>query len=105
MGHVSGDESRPSRIAMFSLGSKEYEILPVEGAYPIWLSDGRRVLFHNEGKLLVLDVETGRIKEILAGVGLDHGFALSHDDRTIWFGITRREADIWMVTLDEDPRP
>jgi len=31
-------------------------------------------------------------------------FALSRDDRTIYFQRDRFEADIWMVTLDEKPQ-
>jgi hypothetical protein len=96
--------SGSGRIALFSLPSQEYEVLPVEGEYPHWLSDGRRMVFNNGEKLLVLDVETGRVKEILARAGLtviNDSLAISRDDRTIYFGMDRTDADIWMVTLDE----
>jgi Tol biopolymer transport system component len=102
-GNVFKDDWTASRIAVFSLASQEYEVFPVEGVNPRWLSDGHRVLFANGEKLFLLDVETGRAKEILerAGLEADNLPAISPDNRTIYFGIARSEADIWMVTLDE----
>jgi Tol biopolymer transport system component len=101
-GSVYFDDSRASRIAVFSLASQEYEVFPVEGVNPRWLSDGRRMLFADGEKLLLLDVETGQVKKIVERAGLDAQaiHAVSGDDRMIYFGIRRSEADIWMVTLD-----
>jgi hypothetical protein len=82
----------------------EYEVFPVAGDSAVWLGDNRRLLFHNTGRILLLDVKTGSFREVLSlepeavGQYLD----LSSDDRTIYFRRIRTEADIWMVTLGYD---
>jgi eukaryotic-like serine/threonine-protein kinase len=96
--------SGAARITLFPFATREYRVLPVHGRYPRWLSDGRRILFTNGEELLLLDVETGRVKEILERAGsalFDESLAISRDDRWIYYRVARREADIWMVTLDE----
>jgi hypothetical protein len=56
------------------------------------------------GRLVLLDVGTRRVKELLAlprlAVHTDR-VAISLDDRTIYLGLRRNGADIWMVTFDE----
>jgi serine/threonine protein kinase/dipeptidyl aminopeptidase/acylaminoacyl peptidase len=93
-----------SHIATFSLIDQEYEVFPVAGAGPLWLSDGRRLLFWEKGKVFLLDGETGGSREVLSlePDAIDY-FGLSSDDRTIYFSWRHSEADIWMVTLDETP--
>ena len=94
-------ESGTFRIAVFSLVSQEYRVFPVPGAEPVWLNDNRRLLYRGDGgKVLLLDTKTGNSHEILS-VRFDN-FALSRDERTIYFSRIRSEADIWMVTLDEN---
>ncbi len=58
------------------------------GAFPRWLSDGRRLLFFTTGEpvIYLLDTQSGKVKEILSvapnGV---HGVAPTRDDRRIFF--------------------
>ncbi len=68
-----------------------------------WLSDGRRVAyFANDGReLVVLDTVTRRRTSVdvrLPGpAATNEGFAISPDDRTIYYGAARAEADVWIV--------
>jgi Tol biopolymer transport system component len=98
-------ESGKSHIAVFSLVSGEYQVL-VQGCCPVWLSDNRRLLFVDEGKIFLLDPKTNNVHEVLSVKPdlIQDTFALSRDDRTIYFQRDRFEADIWMVTLDEKPQ-
>jgi hypothetical protein len=54
----------------------------------------------------LLDGKTGRYREVLSLEPDTIGayFGLSRDDRTIYFNRRRLEADIWMLTLDEEPK-
>jgi dipeptidyl aminopeptidase/acylaminoacyl peptidase len=92
-------------IAVFSLASREYEVFPVAGNGPVWLRDNRRLLFVDAEKIFLLDAMAGRFHEVvsLQPEAILSPFALSSDDRTIYFTRARREADIWMVTLGENP--
>jgi eukaryotic-like serine/threonine-protein kinase len=66
-----------------------------------WLPDSRRLLYLTESAeaFRVLDVDTGQTTDVGAELPLPGGlmFALSPDGRTIYYGGTRHEADIWMV--------
>jgi hypothetical protein len=98
-------ESEEERIALFSLVTGEYKVFPGAGGYPVWLSDGRRLLFRRGAKLMLLDAVTGSVRDILFQEGDVYDmFDLSRDDRTIYFNRLRAEADIWMATLDETER-
>jgi len=59
------------------------------------------VYFTDAGaKLVVLDAAT-RLRRVLdvalPGPSVDDVFAVSPDNRTIYYGATRTEADIWIV--------
>jgi hypothetical protein len=72
----------------------------------VWLSDNRRLLFWDGGKILLIDTKTGRFHEVLSLEPDTVGdfFDLSRDDRTIYFSRRHSEADIWMLTLNEEPQ-
>jgi Tol biopolymer transport system component len=94
------------QIAVFSLVSREYRMFPVEGIYPVWLSDNQRLLFPRGGKIFLLDGKTGRFREVLSleADTIDHQIGVSRDDSTIYFNRGHAEADIWMLTLDDEPQ-
>jgi serine/threonine protein kinase len=66
-----------------------------------WLSDNRRILFANKGKLHLVDSETGRTQQILSPPARSfYSFpTLSNDDRTIFFMDRIVGSDIWMLTF------
>jgi serine/threonine protein kinase/sugar lactone lactonase YvrE len=100
------DESGVWRPAVFSLASREYEVFPTAGVSPVWLSDNRRLLFADGARIFLLDGKTGNFHEVLSlePDTIEEGLDLSSDDRTIYFSRIRSEADIWMLTLDEEPQ-
>jgi hypothetical protein len=91
-------------VVLYSLESQEYQRLTDFGTNPVWLSDNCRLIFRNEGKLFLLDSESGEYREVLsiAGAILLGPKALSQDNLTIYFTHAAREADIWMLTLNEE---
>jgi Tol biopolymer transport system component len=99
-------ESGTYQIAIFSLVSREYRLFPGTGDSPVWLRDNRRLLFRDRGKILLLDGKTGSFHEVLSlePDTVEDDLDLSSDERTIYFSRGHAEADIWMVTLDEEPK-
>ncbi len=93
----------PTGVVNYSLESQEYRRLTDSGTHPIWLSDSRRLLFHDSGEIFLLDSDSGRADEVLSispdTVGRP---AVSHDNRWIYFTRRTSEADIWLLTLDEE---
>jgi dipeptidyl aminopeptidase/acylaminoacyl peptidase len=67
---------------------------------PLWLNDGRRLLFDEGSKLRLIDSQTRSIRELLS-IAPDTLWlwSLSRDNRTAY--VTRRvsQADIWLMTL------
>ena len=93
------------QIAVFSLVSREYRMFPAEGVYPVWLGDNQRLLFLHQGKIFLLDEETGRFHEVLSlePDRIADQIGVSRDDGTVYFSREKSEADIWMLALDEKP--
>jgi hypothetical protein len=72
--------------------------------YPVWLKDGRRLVFCFKEKLYLVDAASKKVHEIMyaalsARTGEMLGAAsLSPDNSTLYFAQGTIEADIWMLT-------
>ena len=107
---VAGPLMRPegvsSGIAIYSFDSKKYEKVTDFGLFPIWLKDGRRLIFCFKEKLYLLDSRSKTFHEIMysplsARTGEMLGMtSLSPDERRLYFAEGSIEADIWMLTLE-----
>jgi Tol biopolymer transport system component len=96
---------RDAGILVYSFESESYESLTDQGRNPVWLSDDRRLLFSSEpaGKLFLVDSATKRIKELTTEDSPTYTRAtISPDDRYIYTSILTEEADIWLLTLNEE---
>jgi hypothetical protein len=67
-----------------------------------WLADSRRLVYFANGgtKLVVFDTATRKrtvIEVSLPAPATNDVFAISRDNRTIYYGAARAEADIWIV--------
>jgi Tol biopolymer transport system component len=101
-------------IIVYSLESQQYEKLAdfgtlfdspglqLDEVVPVWLSDSRRLLFHRQGKLYLIDSQSKKVREVLsvAPSGFGYGITLSRDDRLICFSLLTTEADIWLMSLE-----
>jgi Tol biopolymer transport system component len=99
--HGSG---RPGGVGVYDIATATATELATEEVYAVkWLSDSRRVAyFAAEGRdLVVLDTVT-RQRTVLdvrlpaSGI-INEMFAISPDDRAIYYGAIRSEADIWIL--------
>lgn len=69
------------------------------GSYPIWLNDNRRVLFREGEKLFLLDRRTGEWREVLSLKSPSQigSYALSRDNKRLYYTSGSSEADIWLL--------
>jgi len=91
-----------SGIALYDVVSRSYERLTNFGEFPASLSDGRRLLFVHGGKLWILDIRSGKSRQILTVPKAEIAgkrFSISRDNRQIYFSLATDESDIWMATL------
>ncbi len=101
VGHLRRPGDAPSDLAIYSLESRTYRQLTDFGSWPVWLSDSRRLLFNHEDKILLIDSQSGRVREVFsyAPHATEHGFGLSHDDRWIYFSLAVTESDVWLMSV------
>ncbi len=89
-------------ITIYSLQSQQFERLTEFGSLPRWLSDSKRLLVNSGGRIYLVDSGTKKVHEVLSlqPNEVDRRFALSRDDRMIYFSLVVTEADIWLATLE-----
>jgi Tol biopolymer transport system component len=91
-------------IGIFSLETRDLDIIPVSGRqlFPRWLNDNRRLLFHADGKIHLIDTQTKRGHVVLSvpGYDIDPYFDLSKDGRSIYFVLQAIEADLWIMDFE-----
>jgi serine/threonine protein kinase len=93
-------------ISVYSFETQSYTRLTGSGMDPIWLSDSRRLLFLDQGRIHLVDSETKRQHEVLSIAPREialRGFAISRDDHRIYFSLPTTNADVWLLTLQFEP--
>jgi Tol biopolymer transport system component len=102
-GCLRSENGRPSGIGVYDIGTQTTTVIgPDETPGVRWLADSRRVVYFtkNGSELVVLDVATGKRTVVdvrLPGPSTNEIFAISPDNRTIYYGAARAEADIWII--------
>jgi Tol biopolymer transport system component len=84
-------------IWVYSFESKQYEHLTDRGFYPVWMPDGKRLLFLDGTGLSVIDVASKQIRSIPVPRAI-RWFDVAPDFRTLYLAERVSEADVWMVT-------
>jgi len=101
---LAGFLGRENGIAVYNVQSRSYRKLNKTGADPVWLSDSRRLLFLDKGKIWLLDSATGMTRELVSATPEEiarRGFSVSPDDRKIYFSVSTTEADVWMLEFEK----
>ena len=69
-----------------------------------WLSDSRRLLVGDQGRLHLINPMAGTTHEVLSVLpDAIVGFSLSRDDRLIVYGLRSNRADIWLASAEDRP--
>jgi Tol biopolymer transport system component len=90
-------------IVLYDLETQSYEKLSEFGVEPVWLSDSRRLLFNQDGKIHLVDSRTKRTHEVLSIAPArisERGFSLDPGDKAIYFSVGNAEADVWLLMYD-----
>jgi len=102
-GALRAETGRPSGIGLYEFGTKTTRVISADVTPAVrWLADNRRVIYFTKSgrELVVLDTATSArtILDVrLPGPSTDEVFALSPDNRTLYYGAARVEADIWIL--------
>ena len=103
-GILISDSGRPSGIGTYDLATHTTRVLAEDEAFAVkWLADNRRVVYFAKAgtELVVLDTvdRTRTVVDVRlpAPAVINEMFAISPNNRTIYYGAARAEADIWIV--------
>jgi hypothetical protein len=102
-GMLSSQSGRSLGTAIYDLASHKTTMVSNDETYGVeWLADSRRILYFTKDgwELVLLDTVT-RARTVvnvrLPAPSTTDVFALSRDSRSIYYGASRAEADIWIV--------
>ena len=110
-GYLVTESGRPAGIGVYDFAAGKTSEVSTDQAHAVkWLNDGRRVVYftRNGNELVVLDTATGKRTTVdvkLPGPSTHDLFAITPDNRTIYYGAARAEADIWIVERTASPTP
>jgi hypothetical protein len=63
-GYIHRSDNTPAGIAVYSFDSSAFEKLVNFGESPLWLNDGRRLLFQLDGVIYLLDSRSKEVQQI-----------------------------------------
>jgi Tol biopolymer transport system component len=91
-----------SGVAVFDVATaqtRQVTEVPTGFASVVWLKDSRRLLFLNAriGGITLVDVDTGKVRDILTDASLGLGIAIAPDGRTIYVSRQRIQSDVWLL--------
>jgi serine/threonine protein kinase/Tol biopolymer transport system component len=95
------DGSMLEGIGVYFVRSRTYQRWTSRGSNPVWLRDGRRLLYFEAGKILALDSQTYETREVLAPPpsSVYMSVSASPDGRSLFAVRAVDEGDIWLLTL------
>ena len=101
-GAFGSGETSSRGIMLYSFETHQYEKITEFGDRPLWLSDNRRLLFHDNGTLYLVDRRTKEkpVKVYSVAPSGMSGFTVSPDNRSIYFSMDSTESDIWLRTAE-----
>ncbi len=98
---IEGQAPGPVGIGLYSFDSRTYEKLTPSGTTPVWLNDGRTLVYLDEDEVWAVDTLTKKRWELLAS-GPDSGFFSASpgpDGRELYVVRVLHEGDVVMLTL------
>ncbi len=97
----TGDPSRIPRVYIYSFKEKKLEKIADTGWMPVWLSDSKRLIYIWERKLMLINKENRRQRELiqLPQGNFFAGYTISADDSEIFFTMAHVTADIWLLRV------
>ena len=95
-----GEQALPG-IVLYSLAGRRYRQVTERGDSATWLSDSRRLLYREGGRILLLDTVTRAARPVLTTPPeFDlNDFSVSPDDRTVYLARDTEQGDVWLLTL------
>jgi TolB protein len=85
-------------VYLYSIRKRTFRRITDFGGHPIWLPDGRRLVFVGERKIFLIDIAGGEPREIYAAApaALRPYLTVSADGRSIFTSLNASDGSIWV---------
>jgi Tol biopolymer transport system component len=104
-GYLERPDGNPTTrgLVEYTISTRQYRKLASSGRSPLYLRDGKRLLFHDDRRLHLLDTRTGKLRPVISVLPhyVNFFFGKSPDDRSIVYGVAAFESDIWLMDLTQ----
>ena len=89
-----------SGVLVYDLKEAKFRQVTRAGFCPMWLSDGKRVLFSNQDAVWIADTVSGNSREVWSITPhiIESCFSLSRDDKTLLYTRIAEDANIWLMS-------
>jgi len=96
-GSVTHPDGQNRGLVLFSFSDSTYTRISDTGKKPMWLRDGRTIMFLENGRLKLIDVTTRKVTALsgVPDITAEGRWKISPDNRTLYFVRTESEGDIW----------
>jgi eukaryotic-like serine/threonine-protein kinase len=95
---LAGEVRDRPGLAVYTLATRTYRTLTTSGARPLWLPNGREILYSDGGKPRIVDVITGASRDVNTTIPAS-AMSLSADGKTLVYSDRRTQSDIWMMSV------
>jgi hypothetical protein len=88
-------------IIVYDFEADHFEWVVDFGYNPVWLKDSRRLIFTHQYRIFLVNTETKKSHELLPpSPHRVSGYGLSQDNRMLYYGLTMKEADVWLLDIE-----
>jgi Tol biopolymer transport system component len=104
-GHRILADGRAGDLYIYRFADRSYSAVGLTVAadwrFPVWLRDGRRLLFRDGRGIAMIDTESRRVKRLIdvGGYFLGRSIGVGSDETTITYSETATEGDVWIAEL------
>ena len=96
------DAAAGSGMGIYSFVTRKYERITDFNSIPRWLPDNKRLIFQRDGKAMIVDIQTKKIREIMPQIDDQiRNIAVSRDGKLLYYTDQTSESDIWLLDLQE----
>ena len=82
-------------IVLYTVADRTYRPITTSGVRPLWLPGGKEILYSDNGRLRIVHVDTGAIRDVATPLSIV-GQSITADARWLIYSDRQVEADVWM---------
>ncbi|MGZ8780781.1 MAG: protein kinase domain-containing protein [Thermoanaerobaculia bacterium] len=82
-------------VVIYNIADRTYRPVTTAGVRPLWLPGGQEILYGESGRLRIVNIDTGAIRDVATTLGITSQ-SITPDARWLIYSDRQIEADVWM---------